>query len=108
MRNNPKRQTSTVLLLSLRNVPKFCFDRNLLTFIPTIHKFASRLCPHRAADMSEDESFERRFTILYGTQTGNAQDVAERISRQARRQRYLTNVHSMEDYDIVSSRDRHS
>lgn len=44
---------------------------------------------------------ERHFTILYGTQTGNAQDVAERMARQARRRRIATDVCAMDEYDIV-------
>lgn len=54
------------------------------------------------SDGEEEEEVERRFTILYGTETGNSQDVAERIARQARRRRISTSVYSMADYDIVS------
>jgi hypothetical protein len=55
--------------------------------------------------MSDDEEpVERRFTVLYGSQTGNAQDVAERIGRLARRRRIATLVQSMDEYDIVSER----
>lgn len=57
--------------------------------------------------MSEEEEdvAERHFTLLYGTETGNAQDVAERIARQARRRRIDTSVYAMDDYDVVSDTD---
>jgi sulfite reductase alpha subunit-like flavoprotein len=62
------------------------------------------LTPSTVSAMSDDdeEGIERRFTILYGTETGNSQDVAERIARQARRRQIATNVFSMDEYDIVS------
>lgn len=53
----------------------------------------------------EDEkrsSQQRTFTVLYGSQTGNAQDVASRIARQARRRRIQVVVKSMDEYDVVS------
>ena len=50
----------------------------------------------------DEEGLDRSFTILYGSQTGNAQDVAERIGRQARRRHVHACIHSMDDYDIVS------
>lgn len=50
----------------------------------------------------DEDEVERHFTILYGSETGNSQDVAERIARQARRRRIGTSVYSMDDYDIVS------
>ncbi|UZJ54203.1 hypothetical protein CBS101457_003523 [Exobasidium rhododendri] len=52
--------------------------------------------------MSDDVTLERKFTILYGSETGNAQDVAERIARQARRRRITTSVQSMDEYDITN------
>lgn len=55
--------------------------------------------------MSEDEedlAERRHFTILFGTETGNAQDVAERIARQARRRRIETSIYAMDEYDVVS------
>lgn len=53
-------------------------------------------------EYDDETQLERHFTILYGSQTGNAQDVAERIARQARRQHIKTSVLSMDEYDIVS------
>ncbi|XP_049522572.1 NADPH-dependent diflavin oxidoreductase 1 isoform X2 [Dermacentor silvarum] len=44
---------------------------------------------------------DRRFLILYGSQTGTAQDVAERIGRQARRYRFCVTVSAMDDYSVA-------
>lgn len=54
-----------------------------------------------------EEVTERNFTILYGTETGNSQDVAERIARQARRRRIDTSVYAMDDYNVVSISSHH-
>ncbi|KAK8771991.1 hypothetical protein V5799_024763 [Amblyomma americanum] len=43
----------------------------------------------------------RRFLVLYGSQTGTAQDVAERIGRQARRYRFSVSVLAMDDYPVT-------
>eukprot|EP00198_Chlamydomonas_reinhardtii_P004798 XP_001694134.1 NADPH-dependent flavin reductase [Chlamydomonas reinhardtii] len=40
--------------------------------------------------------------ILYGSQTGNAQDVAERIGREARLRLYSPRVVAMDSYDVTS------
>lgn len=42
----------------------------------------------------------RRLLILYGSQTGTAEDVAERIGRQARRYRFAVSVMAMNDYPV--------
>lgn len=69
-----------------------------------VHKQRLIFCSFsRTTAMSDDEGAARRFTILYGSQTGNAEDVAERIARQARRRRIATDVHAMDEYDIVSA-----
>lgn len=48
----------------------------------------------------------RNLLILYGSQTGSAQDVAERIGREAKRRRYRVRVCSMDSYDkVIISRD---
>jgi sulfite reductase alpha subunit-like flavoprotein len=47
---------------------------------------------------------ERRLTILYATQTGNAQDLAESLTRHAVRQHFITTCLSLEDYRAVNSR----
>ena len=40
--------------------------------------------------------------VLYGSQTGYAQDVAERVGREAQRRQYRPRVMPMDAYDIVS------
>ena len=40
--------------------------------------------------------------VLFGSETGCAEDVAERIGRQARRRRFRTRVIAMDDYDKVN------
>ena len=51
----------------------------------------------------EDESEEvlRKVVVLYGSQTGTAEEVAERIGREARRRYIVPNVLAMDDYNIV-------
>ena len=44
---------------------------------------------------------ERRLLILFGSQTGTAQDVAEKISREARRRHFLPKVVALDSYNIV-------
>jgi len=46
-------------------------------------------------------SGERRIVILYGSQTGTAQDVAERIERDAIRRHFLVSIKPLDHYDIV-------
>jgi sulfite reductase alpha subunit-like flavoprotein len=55
------------------------------------------------SDKSSSTS-ERQLLILYGSQTGCAQDAAERMSRQAKRRHFKTRVHSMDAYDRVNLR----
>ncbi|KAL4219174.1 NADPH-dependent diflavin oxidoreductase 1 [Mactra antiquata] len=43
---------------------------------------------------------DRKFLILYGSQTGTAQDAAEKISREATRRHFLTKISSLDTYDI--------
>lgn len=45
---------------------------------------------------------ERRLTILYATQTGNAQDLAESLTRHAIRLHFTSQCLSMEDYNFVN------
>jgi len=47
-------------------------------------------------------SDERRIMILYGSQTGTAQDVAERIERDAIRRHLVVTGKPLDRYDIVS------
>ncbi|KNC96604.1 uncharacterized protein SPPG_08188 [Spizellomyces punctatus DAOM BR117] len=42
---------------------------------------------------------DRNLLILYGTETGTAQDVAERIAREGRRRHFRTRVFAMDEYD---------
>lgn len=44
---------------------------------------------------------ERCLTILYATQTGNAQDLAESLARHAIRQHFTTQCLSMDEYNAV-------
>lgn len=46
---------------------------------------------------------ERELTILYATETGNAQDVAERIARLCRRLHFAARLYSIDEYEIVCS-----
>jgi sulfite reductase alpha subunit-like flavoprotein len=49
----------------------------------------------------EDEEVLRKLVVLYGSQTGTAEEVAERIGREARRRFIVPNVLAMDDYNIV-------
>lgn len=40
--------------------------------------------------------------LLYGSQTGTAQDTAERIARQAQRKRIGVRVQALDTYNVVS------
>ena len=40
-------------------------------------------------------------TILYATETGNAQDTAERLARFCRRLRFSVRVYSIDEYSMV-------
>ena len=40
--------------------------------------------------------------VLYGSQTGTAQDTAQRIARQAQRRRLQVQVLPLDDYNVVS------
>ena len=42
-----------------------------------------------------------RICVLYGSQTGNAQDLAERIWRESRRFYFTGPVKCMDDYDVT-------
>ena len=43
----------------------------------------------------------RKLLVLYGSQTGTAQDVAERIGREAKRRHFATRVTALDLYNIV-------
>lgn len=44
----------------------------------------------------------RKISVLYGSQTGTAQEVAERIGREAKRRYLSASVLALDDYDVVS------
>lgn len=46
----------------------------------------------------------RRLLVLYGSQTGTAQDTAERIGREGKRRHFRTRVLPMDNYDKVRAR----
>ena len=50
---------------------------------------------------------ERRVLILYGSQTGTAQDVAEKLARESKRRHFNVTVSSLDSYDIVSMYNRY-
>jgi sulfite reductase alpha subunit-like flavoprotein len=52
--------------------------------------------------MADQESRERRVIVLYGSQTGTAEEVAERIGREGKRRHLLVRVMALDDYDVVS------
>jgi sulfite reductase alpha subunit-like flavoprotein len=52
------------------------------------------------SDYSEDDDLEK-VLILFASETGNAQDTAERVGREIRRRGGRCTVQSMEDFDIV-------
>lgn len=47
---------------------------------------------------------ERQVLVLYGSQTGTAQDTAERVGREGKRRRFRVRVVAMDSYDTVSMR----
>ena len=53
-----------------------------------------------ADDLSEISG--RKISVLYGSQTGTAQEVAERIGREAKRRYLSASVLALDDYDVVS------
>ena len=47
------------------------------------------------------EESRRNLAVLYGSQTGTAEEVAERIGREGKRRHFLCKVCSMDDFDVV-------
>jgi len=60
--------------------------------------------------MADDRSKSkgRRISVLYGSQTGTAQEVAERIGREAKRRHLSANVLALDDYNVVSLESKRS
>lgn len=56
-----------------------------------------------ASDSSDDDDLPSRILILYASETGNAQDIAERTGREIRRKGGRCTVQSMVEFDIVRS-----
>ena len=50
-----------------------------------------------------EEQTHRSLVILYATETGNAQDVAERLARYCRRFHLTPRVYSVDEYSQVSN-----
>ena len=46
---------------------------------------------------------DRRLLVLYGSQTGTAQDVAETLAREGRRHHFNTRVMDLDSYKLVGS-----
>lgn len=55
----------------------------------------------------ESDGVLRKLVVLYGSQTGTAEEVAERIGRGARRRFIVPNVLAMDDYNIVCTFSSH-
>lgn len=51
---------------------------------------------------SDEEDLPSRILVLYASETGNAQDIAERTGREIRRRGGRCLVQSMVEFDIVS------
>jgi sulfite reductase alpha subunit-like flavoprotein len=54
-------------------------------------------------DSTDGEGNSRTLTILYATETGNAQNVSERIARLARRLHLEVQVASLDKYEAVTT-----
>jgi sulfite reductase alpha subunit-like flavoprotein len=53
------------------------------------------------AEMRESQQRDRTALVLYGSETGNSQDVAEELGRAAHRLHFVTRVCEMDQVDIV-------
>lgn len=51
---------------------------------------------------------ERKLLVLYGSQTGTAQDAAERVGREGKRRHFRVRVLAMDSYNTVSMRTIHT
>lgn len=58
--------------------------------------------PHDMYEEDEEADTVDKILVLYASETGNAQDVAERTGRDIRRRGGRCTIMSMEDFDIVS------
>jgi len=55
----------------------------------------------RHHDRHMKSTHERTISILYGSETGNAKDVAEQLGRGVKRMRFAVKVMSMNDFPFV-------
>jgi len=53
-----------------------------------------------ADDLAKNNN--RKISVLFGSQTGTAQEVAERIGREAKRRYLSVGVLALDDYNVVS------
>ena len=53
--------------------------------------------------MPEEEPSRGHLKIIYISQTGTAEDVADRIAQAAQRKRFTAEVIDVADYDVVSA-----
>ena len=60
------------------------------------------LFAQRTSKMAVDGPFGRQLVVLYGSQTGTAQEVAERVGREAKRRYLSSRVMALDDYNVVS------
>ena len=60
--------------------------------------------PHAAAIPSTSPEQSRKLLILYGTQTGTAMEVAERLAREGKRRHFATQVTGLDQFDRVRDR----
>ena len=67
-----------------------------------IDKEIDKLSLNNNEQFNQSEEFERKLTIIYSTETGNSQDVAERLGRESTRWRWETEVMDVIDFDPVS------
>ncbi len=58
--------------------------------------------------MPEYNTEDRKLTVLYGSQTGTAHDVADRIVRDAKRRHFSCKAVAMDSYNLVSYRNTNS
>jgi hypothetical protein len=60
--------------------------------------------PSNMAEAIQSQRHDRKALILYGSETGNSQDVAEQLGRIAERLHFITRVYEMDAVEIVCFR----
>ena len=53
------------------------------------------------AETDEASCARKQLLVLYGSQTGTAEDLAEEIGRDAFRYRFPVSVRALDEYDVV-------